>query len=553
MKRKAIGIQVKKLSQLGGCIEGGRFAVPRLQREFVWDGPKAAKLFDSMLRGMPIGVVTVWETPKSQRLYLRQRYNILPQYNPRNRKVWFLIDGQQRVSVVHHVAQGGFLKNGNGREVHFGRVVLSLEDEKDGQQIRYRLPARGRYEPLCNLLHPLWRTRLGHLGKRHRGRARKCREQLRRYPVHLMFIRGQIEMIREAFVRINTQGMKITTADAIITSAQDLDLRDIRHEVEQGVPTDFGRIPEMPILFAMAAVRGATDSRGKALRKVISRLEEQARGNRSERKRLAEEWNRLVRCFGKAVDYLRAHFKVLNRDYLYSDYIVAMLAMFFFWNGKGPGAKQSDTIRKWFWSTTVGSRYSGSSFNRALPDDLKFLRRLAKNPGARFTYKPEVEQADVRRSQFASKTGIASAFYCMLLRRGPVLLNVDGKSPIPLEHYTASSNRKDRHHIFPRAVMAGLHLRAKEYNSICNICLLTAEENRKFGVRRPRKYFSELRAETTYFKGKLDRHLIPHRPGAGIWEKDTKRGFKRFMAERTECVCRELEREAGIRLFRRER
>jgi len=553
MSKKTIDIQTKKLAQLSGCIDEGRFAIPRLQREFVWDGPKAAKLFDSILCGMPIGVVMVWETPKSQRLYLRQRYNILPPYNPRNSKVWFLIDGQQRVSVIHRVAQGDCLENGNGREVNFERVVFSLEREEDGQQIRYRRPVQGRYESLCNIMHPHWSKKLGHLGKLHKGRVRKCRERLRKYPVHLMFVRGGIDVIRETFLRINTQGMKITTADAIITGAEDLDLRDIRHEVEQSVPADFGRVPEMPILFAMAAVRGATEPRGKALRTVISRLEEQARQNPSQRKALAKEWHRLVTCFGKAVDYLRAHFKVLNRDYLYSDYMVTMLALFYFWNGNGPGKKQSDQIRKWFWSTTVGSRYSGSSFNRALPDDLKFFRRLAKNPVARFSYKPDVEQADLRRSLFASRTGIASAFYCMLLRRGPVHLTVDGVSAIPLDHYTTSSNRKDRHHIFPRGLLVGLGLPAKSYNSICNICLLTADENQSIGMRRPRKYLGDLQAETTYFKSKLDRHLIPYHPNAGIWDRDIKRGFRRFMAERTDRICRELEKEAGIRLFRREK
>lgn len=105
MARKQISMQTKNVAQLLQHVDEGRFAIPKLQREFVWDGPKAAKLLDSIFARMPIGVVMIWETPGSQRLYLRQNYHVLPAFNAKNGKVWFLIDGQQRVSVMHHVLE----------------------------------------------------------------------------------------------------------------------------------------------------------------------------------------------------------------------------------------------------------------------------------------------------------------------------------------------------------------------------------------------------------------------------------------------------------------
>lgn len=550
MARKHIDIQARTVKQLLEHVDQGRFAVPKLQREFVWDGPKAAKLLDSMLERMPIGVVMIWETPRSQRLYLRQNYHVLPPFNARNGKVWFLIDGQQRVSVIHHVREGTALKNAAGREVDFRRVVFSLENEADGERIRYRRPVRGRYESLSDVLHPQWRSRLSHLGKRHRERVRKCRERILRYPVHLMFVQGTISTIRESFLRINTQGMKITTADAIFTRAEDLDLRDVRHEVHQQVDHTFGRIPEMPILFAMAAVRGGTEARGQALRAVIQRLERDAKADQRLRKTLARQWSRLGVCFGKAVDYLRQHFCVLSRDYLYSDYVVAVMALFFFWNGRGPSTSQREQLRRWFWATAVGGRYSGNNFNRCLPDDVRFVKRLAKNRRARFSYVPEIDRIDVRKSQYASRTGIAAAFYCMLLRRGPVSILEDGVNPIPLDRYVTAANRKDRHHVFPRAVLAAAGIPAAWYNSVCNICLLTADENQTIGARRPRSYLGQVRDEGTYFKRKMSRHLIPVHSESGVWQSDLRRGFKRFVQQRALLICRELETQAGIRLFR---
>jgi hypothetical protein len=535
-------------------ISEGRFAIPKLQREFVWDGPKAAKLLDSMNADMPVGVIMIWETARSHRLHLRTRYHVLPPFNPRNGKVWFLIDGQQRVSVLHHVRECSTLRNWRDKEIDFRRVVFALETEEDGQQIRYRKPVRFQYESMTNVLHPQWQSRLSHLGARHKERVRKCRERIRQYSMHLMFVEAKLGIMRESFLRINTQGMKITTADAIFTRAESLDLRDFRHEVQDHIDDEFGLIPEMPILFAMAAVHGATQPRGQALRQRIKALEVDAENDLRFRKSLAQDWSRLGVCFGKAVDYLRENFSVLTRDYLYSDYMVAMLAFFHYWNNRrGPSARQKELIRRWFWATTVGSRYTGRNFLRCLPQDLKFFKRLAQNGSARFEYTPEIDKVDVRKAQYASRTGITSAFYCMLFRRGPVSILDDGLNEIPLERYATRANRKDRHHVFPRAVLAPKRIPANLYNSVSNICLLTADENQSIGSRRPRVYLGDVRDEGTYFNRKMARHLLPVNPdSSGIWARNIRRGFTQFLRERTDLICRALEEEAGIRLFRRD-
>lgn len=552
MSQKRISTKVKRVSQLLKCVEEGRFAIPKLQREFVWDGPKAAKLFDSILAHMPIGVVMIWETPRSQRLYLRQKYHVLPPFNANNGKVWFLIDGQQRVSVLHRVREGSELPNARGKVIDFKRVVFSLEDEENGQQILYRKPRSGTYESLSDILHPHWRSRVSHLGSRKIERVRDCRERILRYPIHLMFVQAKIGGIRETFLRINTQGMKIGTADAIFTQAEDLDLRDIQHEVRDHVDASFGMIPEMPILFAMAAVRGAKEARGQALKKTIERLGREAARNPQLRKTLAREWHSLSVCFGKAVDYLRQNFSVITRDYLYSDYMIAVLALFFYWNGQGTSNKQKEQIRKWFWATAVGSRYSGSKFFDCLPADLRFFKRLATQRGVRFTYSPQVDKIDVRKSLYASRTGIATAYYCMMLRRRPVSIMDDGLNEIPIDHYATRANRKDRHHIFPRFLMIGWEVPPGLYNSICNICLLTAEENQRIGSRRPRSYLAEARDNAGYFKRKMARHLIPVGDDSGVWKTNVKAGFKRMVRERNDWICQELESEAGIRLFRKD-
>lgn len=542
-----------KVGALLKCIDERRFAIPKLQREFVWDGRKAAKLLDSIRRHMPVGVVMVWETPRNQKLYLRQKYHVLPPFDYKNNKVWFLIDGQQRVSVLRHVREGTpDLQNALKKNIDFKRVVLALDSQESGQQILYRRPEPSAYESLSDILHPQWRNRLRHLGPQRLKRVEKCRSDVLTYPMHLLFMQAPIDDIRETFLRINTQGMKIGTAGAIFTQAEDLDLRDVLHEVQSHVDERFGTIPEMPILFAVAAIRGGKEARGEALKRAITELLRQTQANPKLKKILAAEWHRLSKCFGKAIDYMRLNFCVVSRDFLYSDYMVAVLALFFFWNRSGPSARQRREIQKWFWATAVGSRYSGNKFNTYLPADIQFFKKLASSSTARFSYIPQVEKIDVRKSLYAARTGISSAFYCMLMLRRPVSIMDSGLNEIPLDRYSAKGNRKDRHHIFPRAVLAGLGVPASLYNSICNICLLTAEENQRIGAKRPRIYLEESRAAGMYFAKRMKRHLIPLEEECGPWNRKPKIGFKEMVRMRNEEICDELETEAGIRLFRKD-
>lgn len=89
------------------------------------------------------------------------------------------------------------------------------------------------------------------------------------------------------------------------------------------------------------------------------------------------------------------------------------------------------------------------------------------------------------------------------------------------------------------------------YNSICNICLLTAEENQSIGARRPNQYLADSRDNAGYFKRKMDRHLIPVAADSGVRLANVDKGFNRMLRQRNDWVCEELEKEAGIRLFRK--
>ena len=66
-------VSVKKLYQMLGQR---MFAVPQVQREFVWNGKKAASLMDSIYNNLPIGTILVWKTGRQNRNHLREELHL---------------------------------------------------------------------------------------------------------------------------------------------------------------------------------------------------------------------------------------------------------------------------------------------------------------------------------------------------------------------------------------------------------------------------------------------------------------------------------------------
>lgn len=93
-------------------IQSGDLVLPAIQREFVWKAPQIERLFDSVLRGYPIGSFLAWtvapETTQSFRFY-----GFLKDYHEKNNpycsvldlpphnKVTAILDGQQRLTALN--------------------------------------------------------------------------------------------------------------------------------------------------------------------------------------------------------------------------------------------------------------------------------------------------------------------------------------------------------------------------------------------------------------------------------------------------------------------
>lgn len=108
---KAIYTNVpRQLSDILKDVRNGRIGLPDLQRPFVWKDNKVRDLYDSMLKGFPIGYIMLWESPvdyddKKAAIGIGEKAYKVPKD--------LVIDGQQRLTALVASMYGETVKDKN--------------------------------------------------------------------------------------------------------------------------------------------------------------------------------------------------------------------------------------------------------------------------------------------------------------------------------------------------------------------------------------------------------------------------------------------------------
>ncbi|MBA3641305.1 MAG: DUF262 domain-containing protein, partial [Acidobacteria bacterium] len=288
-----------------------RFAVPKLQRNFVWDPGRAAKLLDSIYRDMPIGSLFVWEMDRKSAHLIRQATNVLPSFDGANKHVWFVIDGQQRLSVIHQAFEAEVRPNDAGREIDFGRLCYVVHpdlDQENVARIVYRKPVDREFVPLKDILAVDWRKRMPSRSKWFLAKIRDCRRRLLSYPVPIITVQSAtLDEIGEVFIRVNSQGMRITSADRAIALMGNLDVRAMALELRQKVRDqvfNMGSIDPILMGFNLIAERQTIDGDPPKLEAMARKWSKKIKTHTDEKSKFKKVWHRYQEAFLNAVDYL---------------------------------------------------------------------------------------------------------------------------------------------------------------------------------------------------------------------------------------------------------
>lgn len=548
----------ERIQSLRGHLLARRFAVPKLQRNFVWNPGHAAKLLDSICKNMPIGSLFLWEMDRKSANLIRQSAEVLPFFDTAHKHIWFVIDGQQRLSVIHQAFEAQVRKNDAGLDIDFGRLCFALKPDPEQEKpprVVYRKPVDGQFVPIHDILAPDWKRRMASQPRKFMAKIRDCRQRLLNYPIPVVMVRSAtVDEIGEVFIRLNSQGMRITSADRAIALMGKLDVRSMAHELRQRVRDEvfaLGGIDPILMGFNLIAERPQLDGDPPKLELMARRWSRRIENDGDEKRRFRKLWYKYQKAFLLAVDYLRHRFWVHNESYLPSANMLATLAVFFFHHPGQPRRHQAAEIRKWFWATGVAQRYSGRGYHRNIVADALLFESLAQGANRRFVFRDRLDPVlDIQSAEYASRSARTRTFFCLLASLKPQYLKTGMSIPLG-QRVISHANRKHRHHVFPQAQLKK-HFHARVYNSLCNICFLVAEDHKTIGMRLPRYYLNDYReAGRKQFRRVMRSHLIPVGDDRGVWERGVVRAFKKFRQERLVLICAEFEKAAGIKLFRR--
>ncbi|MBU4555812.1 MAG: DUF262 domain-containing protein [Actinobacteria bacterium] len=140
-------------------INTGKYLLPAIQREFVWDPNQILALVDSLMRGYPIGSFLLWEVkPESTKTFTF--YNFITNFHekdapyattatvPAGRGLTAVLDGQQRLTSLNVAFYGSHSQKKKGAwstnlsAYPKRRVYLNLADDVEREELGLRYDLR---------------------------------------------------------------------------------------------------------------------------------------------------------------------------------------------------------------------------------------------------------------------------------------------------------------------------------------------------------------------------------------------------------------------------
>lgn len=546
---------LNKNSSLRDYFSKSIIAIPELQRNFVWNAARLRDLADSIFKGYSIGTFTIWDTPKKREYLLKHLKGYLPPYHSQNNdRIHYVIDGQQRLSVLWGFLNisGMEITNDYGKKFNSRNVCFSIIKNEEGLNFSYvkKGPDNKRFFSLCDILSPNYKTKFHFLSKKHKNRFKKieeCRNKFLRYPFVFVYINKDIKEnnLRETFIRLNTRGLSLRALDRNYAYASKVHLRERILRIKEGLGI-FKTVTDTPIHELIYMIFKSEEKSYRFNSQAIGKIFQKIDRNKEYQKKLGKELKIIGRSLERAVKFLKSECGVKSIHFIPSLTMVSVLAIFYYYYRRDKLTSYTKKqLKKWFWFSAVSGRYSGRGYYSFAAKDIITMKTLADKKRKDFEEFKKRDKNEIDNSlYYQNKSSLVRAFYCLLALQKPREF-YDGEIPISLEE-PSYRERKENHHIFPESLMEDI-VPDRKYNSIVNICFLPKHKNASFNNDPPHLYLNSKEIDKPKLNKILDSHLIP--PSIRNIRGKLKENFNDFYNRRKQILIKNFENEAGIKIF----
>ena len=516
-----------KVGDLVNDVRTGRIGLPDLQRPFVWKDNKVRELFDSLLKGYPIGYIMLWESPVD---YESKKSTIGDNSKTYEDPKELVIDGQQRLTALVAAMFAVKVKDKNfvDREIKISYNPLTCEFavwsqayEKDTEWI-----SRISDVFLAKEDNSISSLRRRFIKEANESRCKKGLPLLTdeeedkiednintllnltdySLPTLEISYTADEEDVADIFVRVNSGGQKLTENNFIQTL-----ISVYENETSDTINTfaAASRIPaantsyntllaiEPSHLIRMAVGVGFRRAR---LRYAYMLL----RGKNLETGKFStEERHENLQTFKKALD------KVMNLNNWHgfinilaeAGYILYLIAKYDY---KLNATQLKKCISKWFFMSTITYFYTGSTESEVEKQfaDLRDIHTAAEF----LAYIDRVIETHFTDDYFNltlpnelnSAAAISPAWYgyvaAQIVLNTPMLFSNTPVSKYFILGSSGTKNAIDKHHIFPKNYLTGIGVdNDRDRNQIANFTYLDYATNIEISDKAPQDYVAYYR------------------------------------------------------------
>lgn len=500
----------------------GQVRIPAFQRGFVWDPDRVAFLIDSIYKGYPFGSLLFWRTNEPLRTERKLGPFELP--NPQEDfPIDYVLDGQQRITSIFGVFQTELehQEDDNWKDIYFD--FSSQEDVQESQFLALEAEEvdRDKHFPLNSFFDTAEYRRLT------RNMDDELAEKIdmiqatfkeAKIPVQ-SFRTDEKEKVAIIFERINRQGIPLDTLQLLSawTWSEDFQLQgqfeDLIEELEGYGFSELSN--DISLLLRCTAAVLTNSCKPESLVDL---------NGADVRTRFSE----VVNGIKGALDFLRSELNVHSIDILPYKYLLVPLSVFFSVSGNSEFSytnEQRLTIVKWFWRCSFIKRYSHGTM-RNLGIDISEIKKLKDGQASNLeNLSPQINSETFKAEKFIMNSVMTKTFILMLSTNSPI--NFINGSPIDLAAKLRDCNRKEFHHLMPRAFLRSSEQNQYSENCLANFCFISRADNRQLGGDKPSIYRSKMTGNVETI---IQSHICPN----ALFDDN----YEQFINNRTELLIR---------------
>lgn len=532
-----------KVDDLVRGVRIGRIGLPDLQRPFVWTDNKVRDLFDSMMKGYPIGYVMIWESPadyetKKNVIGINEKIHDEPKE--------LVIDGQQRLTALVAAMYGVVVKDKN-----FADKEIKISFNPLTREFAVWTPAYERdtewISRICDVFlakeqNSIISLRRKFIKEANEGRAKKNLGELTEdeettiedsinallnlsdfsLPTLEIQYNADEEAVADIFVRVNSGGQKLTENNFIQTliSVYENDTSDRINEFSEKsrIPADNTSYNTLLAIEPSHLIRMAVGVgfrrarlryaymllRGKNLKTGKFSAEER-QANLDKFKDALDKvmnlnnWHGFINIVGEA-GYISNKLIASSNAVVFS-YVLYLIAKYDY---KLDAISLRKCISKWFFMSTITYFYTGSTESevenqfadlRDVTTAEEFIAYIDRIISTRFT---DDYFNLTLPSELNSAAAISPAWNgyiaAQIVLNNPMLFSNTPVSKYFIIGSSGTKNAIDKHHIFPKHYLEQIgYTNDRDRNQLANFTYLDYVTNIDISDKAPADYVNSYR------------------------------------------------------------